>query len=240
MSKEFKEKVREHFKDVDEKDFEQKVRAFNGLDNQKYNPISVSIGTALFEHYKADYLKQINRPFSNKKAIIISFKNKVEKLLRKYTETHSQIILGKLPIFFTDDIFEKYWYFTLKHWVIEIMKFQKYLSEEENFNEPLQQPQVDKPDEVKKELHNHIFRNNAFEVWQSMYDNFNINETKRTDLRFMYEVMKYNKQIHKTVTLKTITDWINETYQFSIKKLQYTYIKSKSNENRMSIYNLIK
>ena len=56
----------------------------------------------------------------------------------------------------------------------------------------------------------------------------------------MFEVMKYNKQIHNTVTVKNITDWINDTYQFSIEKLQYTSINDKSNENRMSIYNLIK
>jgi hypothetical protein len=94
--------------------------------------------------------------------------------------------------------------------------------------------------EVKKELHNNIFTDNAFYVWERLFENFNINETKRTDLRFMYEIMKYNGQIHKTVTVKNITDWINETYNFNIDKLQYTSIKSTSNENRMSIYNLIK
>ncbi len=105
-----------------------------------------------------------------------------------------------------------------------------------------QQPKAVIPDEVKpkKEWHNQIFKDNAFEFWERLFENLNINETKRTDLRFMYEIMKYKEQIHKTVTVKNITDWINETYQFSIDKLQYTSIKSKSNENRMSIYNLIK
>lgn len=106
-------------------------------------------------------------------------------------------------------------------------------------NEP-QQNESSIIDEVKKELHNDYFKDNAFNIWERLFENFNINETKRTDLRFMYEIMKYNGQIHKTVTVKNITDWINETYDFSIDKLQYTSIKSKSNENRMSIYNLIK
>ncbi|MWB94016.1 hypothetical protein GON26_06555 [Flavobacterium sp. GA093] len=104
-------------------------------------------------------------------------------------------------------------------------------------------PQQTEPlfnNEAKKELHNHIFKDNAFVVWERLFENFNINETKRTDLRFMYEIMKYKEQIHKTVTVKNITDWINDTYQFSIEKLQYTNIKNKSNESRMSIYNLIK
>ena len=103
-----------------------------------------------------------------------------------------------------------------------------------------QQIETSKPVEGKKELHNHIFKDNAFEFWERLFENFNINETKRTDLRFMYEIMKYKEQIHKTVTVKNITDWINETYDFNIDKLQYTSIKNKSNENRMSIYNLIK
>lgn len=106
-------------------------------------------------------------------------------------------------------------------------------------NEPQQIENI-KTDEVKKELHNDYFKDNAFIIWERLFENFNINETKRTDLRFMYEIMKYKGQIHKTVTVKNITDWINETYDFSIDKLQYTNIKSKSNENRMSIYNLIK
>lgn len=106
--------------------------------------------------------------------------------------------------------------------------------------EQSEHPEAVKPNEVIKELHNHIFKDNAFEFWELLFENFNINETKRTDLRFMYEIMKYEGQIHKTVTVKSITDWINETYQFSIAKLQYTSIKSKSNESRMSIYNLIK
>jgi hypothetical protein len=106
--------------------------------------------------------------------------------------------------------------------------------------QPLQQNESIKTDEVKKELHYNIFTDNAFYVWQRLFESFNITGTQRTDLRFMYEIMKYNGQIHKSVTVKNITDWINETYNFSIDKLQYTSIKDKSNENRMTIYNLIK
>jgi hypothetical protein len=103
-----------------------------------------------------------------------------------------------------------------------------------------QQSETKKPDEVKKELYNHIFKDNEFEVWQSMFDNFKITESSNTDLRFMYEVMKYNTQIHKIVTVTGITDWINDTYQFSITKLQYTDFKKASNNKRLSTYKLIK
>ncbi|MGG7036272.1 MAG: hypothetical protein ACI7YS_13905 [Flavobacterium sp.] len=120
------------------------------------------------------------------------------------------------------------------------IKEQLKIDKLKNQQNPPQPTETSKPDEGKKELHNHIFKDNAFEFWERLFENFNINETKRTDLRFMYEIMKYKGQIHKTVTVKNITDWINDTYQFSIEKLQYTSIKSKSNGNRMSIYNLIK
>lgn len=119
-------------------------------------------------------------------------------------------------------------------------QFEAYKSFLLNKQKAPEQTEINKPDEFKNELHNHIFKGNAFEFWQKLFENFNINETKRTDLRFMYEVMKYNGQIHETVTVTNITDWINDTYEFSIEKLQYTNIKSKSNQNRMSIYNLIK
>lgn len=134
---------------------------------------------------------------------------------------------------------KKYYSIGYKNKMIDILD--SYISFLENkLKEQTQQTETNKTDEVKKELYNHIFEGNAFYIWERLFENFNINETKRTDLRFMYEIMKYKGQIHKTVTVKNITDWINDTYQFSIEKLQYTSVKSKSNENRMSIYNLIK
>lgn len=94
-------------------------------------------------------------------------------------------------------------------------------------------------EKTEKELHTHIFKGNSFEIWESMFISFAINESKKTDLRFMYEVMKYNKQIHENITLKYMTDWINELYLFSIEKLHYIDFKSPSNEKRMSVYKLI-
>jgi hypothetical protein len=94
--------------------------------------------------------------------------------------------------------------------------------------------------ESRKALHGNIFKDNAFDVWQSMFESFNIKESSNTDLRFMFEVMKYNGQIHKTVTLTGMTEWINETYDFAITKLQYTNFKGSSNSQRMGVYNLTK
>lgn len=75
-----------------------------------------------------------------------------------------------------------------------------------------QQVENIKPDEVKKKLHNHIFKNNAFEVWQSMFDEFEINEKSRTDVKFMFEEMKKEELIHNTVNQTTFLEWITSTY----------------------------
>jgi hypothetical protein len=75
-----------------------------------------------------------------------------------------------------------------------------------------QQVESVKPDEVKKELHNHIFKGNAFEVWQSMFDEFEINESSRTDVKFMFEEMRKNGLIHNTVNQKVFLEWISTAY----------------------------
>lgn len=245
MNKDFREKVRFYFEEFtsDElsKNFEQLVGKFNKEnESPEPNPLSISLGTANFEQYKAEYQKHLNKEYADKNTVINLFKSKVDKLLEKRNEILNDIKAGKEPVILSDDVFKHYWYYTQKHWVLEIMEFERYLIEEENSNEPPQQPETVKPDEVKKELHNHIFKGNAFEVWQSMFDSFEITESSRTDLRFMFEVMKYNNEIQDTITVKNITDWINEFYDFSIDKLHYTSINSNSNNKRMNIYNLIK
>jgi hypothetical protein len=110
---------------------------------------------------------------------------------------------------------------------------------EDNFKQP-QQIETIKPDKVNKEMHLKIFVENAFNIWEQMFESFKINKSKRTDLSFMYEVMLYDKLIHKTVSKKNIEDWINETYEFDIDKIHYTDIKTSANEKRMATYNLLK
>jgi len=83
-----------------------------------------------------------------------------------------------------------------------------------------------------KPKHTHIFNNNAFEVWQSMYESFDINEKSRTDVKFMYEEMKKDGLIFNTVNQKTFLDWISQTYQIVIQKTS-NYSKTAK---RKSIY----
>ena len=127
--------------------------------------------------------------------------------------------LEKLPINKTD-------YKILKE------RYQKYLT-----NIEPQQQKNNEPDEVKKELHNNIFKGNAFEIWQSMFDKFKITESKRTDIDFMFEVMKYNNLIYDNIKYVDIQNWINNVYEISFDKIKFTNHKAKSNDKRLIIYN---
>lgn len=93
----------------------------------------------------------------------------------------------------------------------------------------------EKSDEVKNK-YPHIFKSNAFEVWQSMFDEFQIKESSRTDVKFMFEEMKKDGLIFETVNQKTFLDWISQTYEITIVK---TSNHSRSKE-RISIYSTAK
>src|SRR5690606_29025963 len=118
--------------EVKKEDFEQKVKEFNDLKNKKSNPFSIALGTANFESYKSEYLNIINSPYSDKKAIIQSLKNRTRKLLEKKGDIYNQIRLGYENTIYLVDPFKRYIYYTKKHEAIELMKFEKYLIEEEN------------------------------------------------------------------------------------------------------------
>lgn len=102
------------------------------------------------------------------------------------------------------------------------------------------EPDNKKPDEVKKELHPEIFKGNSFEIWQLMFEKFDITESSySTDVDFMFEVMKYNKQIHNHIRLTDMRTWINTVYEITFEKLRYTNTQSGANKKRLVIYNNI-
>ncbi|MFV5692053.1 hypothetical protein ACM55K_08515 [Flavobacterium sp. LT1R49] len=109
------------------------------------------------------------------------------------------------------------------------------------FNENIESEQmlIHKTEELKKELHNDYFKGNAIEIWQSMFNEFKITKSQRTDIDFMFQVMKYNNLIHKHIGFVDIQDWINKEYDINFDKIKYTNPNSKSNVKRMSTYNLI-
>lgn len=170
MSRDFKEQVRATFQGVKREDFEQKVKEFNGLKRKNTNPFSIALGTANFEAYKAEYLKKIKSPYSNKKEIIKSFRNRTNKLLEKREDIYNEILLGNEITIFLADPFDLYRYYTKKHEVIELMKFEEYLNEQENIK-TLSPQQTEKP---KPELKiNQIALKYAYEGLQITRENGN-------------------------------------------------------------------
>lgn len=80
--------------------------------------------------------------------------------------------------------------------------------------------------------HIHIFKNNAFEVWQSMFDTFEINERSRSDVKFMFEEMKKDGLIFKNITQQHFLEWIFHTYKIIIAKTS----NHSRTKGRISIY----
>lgn len=103
-----------------------------------------------------------------------------------------------------------------------------------------EQTEIKKPDTVEKELYPEIFKSNAFEIWQSMFNHFKITQSSySTDIDFMFEILKYNNLIHDNIRLIDIKNWINKTYEISFEKIRYTNPKSTANKTRLAIYNEI-
>jgi len=127
-------------------------------------------------------------------------------------------ILEKLPINKTD-------YKILKE------RYQKYLT-----NIKPQQIQDIKPDEIKKELHNNIFKDNSIYLFEKYFDNKSMTFQSRTDFRFLFEQMKKDNLIHDTVTLGQYIKFIGK-YEYYEKELKAIELDALKNIQRTKDYN---
>ena len=118
--------------------------------------------------------------------------------------------LEKLPIIKTD-------YKILKE------RYQKYLT-----NIKPQQIQDIKPDEIKKELHNNIFKDNSIYLFEKYFDNKSMTFQSRTDFRFLFEQMKKDNLIHDTVTLGQYIKFIGKYgyYETELKAIELDALKN--------------
>ena len=144
----------------------------------------------------------------------------------------------------SDDIsFEKYtfenWHKTLRSFDIRIVSLKEIIKFLETKKSELEAPQQIKDNKtvevtnLKTKLHNDIFKDNAFEVWMSLFDSFKIDETCRTDVKFIFEEMKKDGLINKTVNQKSFLNWITENYDGLL--IEKTSNHSRTKE-RISIY----
>lgn len=103
-----------------------------------------------------------------------------------------------------------------------------------------QQIDTNKIENHSKELHTDIFNNNGFEIWQKMFDSFEIKESSyNKNLDFMYEAMLKEGYIHKHIGKQNMLDWITDTYQMTFSKIKYTNYKDSTNKNRLIIFKTI-
>lgn len=96
--------------------------------------------------------------------------------------------------------------------------------------------------EKKSNMYSNIFDKNAFSVRDEMRKKFDVTQKSRTDIKFMFEIMRFDGLIHKTVSQKNYLDWINDTFELDIGKPVYIDFKNDKRRNKIyyeakSIYN---
>lgn len=118
----------------------------------------------------------------------------------------------------------------------EKKQFEAYKSFLSNKQNPPQQVENFKPDEVKKELYNHIFKDNAFEVFEKYHTTKNLAENCKTDLNLLFQLFKKDNLFLETVELKHYIKWLNSTYNYSLIELKRVDIKTRPNIQRTNDY----
>lgn len=248
-TKEFKEKVRKHFEqftpDELSKNFEQLVRKFNKEnESPEPTPLSISLGTAKFEQYKAEYQKHLNKVHSDKITVINLFKSKVNRLLEKRNEILNDIKAGREPVILSNDIFKYYWYYTQKDWIIEILKFQSYLSEQEfeiqnksNIpaepkiqNKPPKKMILITPDRVKK-LHSELkqyFEGREKELLKALQgfklENRILFSGKQNQFTEVFKRLKYNGYLSNQPN--DIKNWLHSNFEYHFKKGEISEVRA--------------
>jgi len=201
-----------------------------------------SISYISFETLKKNLEKDLSNPMAKRMEVIQYYrKTFIENalLIKRVRKIHTNkkhekpdfVISALLPIAEVLDLDNT------KKAVDELIQFENYLNEIEpalkERTEPQQKPK-------KENLHTHIFKDNAFYIWRSMFDSFDVEESSLTDVRFMYEIMKKEGLISDTIGEKNLRDWISQTYSLVMNKTKYTDPKQSSNKKRMAVYSAAK
>jgi flagellin-specific chaperone FliS len=83
----------------------------------------------------------------------------------------------------------------------------------------------------------HIFESNSFEMWEDLYEAFEIKSNSRTDTKFIFEEMKKDGFIHKIISQKSFLDWIFNTYDGLIIEKTSNHSRTR---NRLRDYDIAK
>jgi hypothetical protein len=173
-----------------------------------------------FELFSSQLNKKLTES-TNWKAIEIDLHHRFLPMLNQYIDWYD--LHKKQTV-----IFAPYNPYEIMFSVIESTKTEILKYSTNTINNQIQVGNNNNNNTINKELHNHIFKNNAFDVWQSMFDEFQINDKSRTDVKFMFEEMKKEGLIHNTVNQVTFLAWITSTYNGLI-------VEKISNHNRTNV-----
>ena len=87
-----------------------------------------------------------------------------------------------------------------------------------------------------KELHNDIFKSNAFEVFEKYHSSKNLAENSKTELSLLYQLFIGDGLFLETIELKHYIKWLNKTYGYDLTELRKTDIKSCANIKKSKDY----
>jgi hypothetical protein len=214
------------------------IKATDGKGLGKNGAIRLSgtliIGYSSLETLKNKFRKSLEQPFADIEQVKEAYFERYVKPL-KNTETKSipQSIYKALKsgTLVDGDQSHYYCYYAAKASVIEIIKFEEYLN-----NFPFQQTKAIEAYEVKNELHNHIFKDNAFEVFEKYHYTKSLAESSRTDLNLLFQLFKKDNLFVETIELKHYIQWLNKTYGYGLTELKKVDINSKPNIRRTNDY----
>jgi hypothetical protein len=91
--------------------------------------------------------------------------------------------------------------------------------------------------EVDKDLHNHIFKGNAFELFEKYHSSKSLAENSKTDLNLLFQLFQNDNLFVETLELKHYIKWLNNNYNYSLIELKKVNIYSKPNIQRTNDYN---
>jgi hypothetical protein len=200
---------------------------YNTFYNDEIKPL-------LIESYsdKSDYLDKIFEFITKKTNSNHCWQSNNDGFSFDCLKNNSLIISSGFDVGRRQGRFYKAWSLIFASHNLFASRFEKYELENGNPFEPFipknikkETESFKKEDSYLKEMHNQIFKGNAFDVWQYMFNEFGINESSRTDVKFMFEEMRKEELIHNTVNQKTFLEWITSTYDGII-------IEKTSNHNR--------
>lgn len=97
-----------------------------------------------------------------------------------------------------------------------------------------------KPTVQYNKEHLNIFAPFGFEIFNEMFEKYNIKGQENADLNFLYTVMIFDNNLIKVEKSATLTKWVNREYKTEISRIRETVYSSVANDHRYNDYLEIK